>query len=133
MSGYLDANVLLRYLTGEPPALAARARRIIDTVAGLVLTDLILAETEFVLMQTYGVRREQVVDHLTGLLRKANLTTAPRGKDRMIQALALCRPSGRVSFADAFLWATAGEHPPRVVYTFDERFPADGVEVRSTA
>ena len=43
----------------------------------------------------------------------------------------VCRPSGRVSFADALIWAAAHMTPGKVVYSLDERFPADGVEVRS--
>ena len=50
--------------------------------------------------------------------------------DLAIQALRLCRPSGRVNFADALLWAVARAAAPARVWSFDQRFPADGIELR---
>lgn len=42
----------------------------------------------------------------------------------------MCRPSGRVSFGDAMVWAAARSAGVEVVYTFDRRFPSVGIEVR---
>jgi predicted nucleic acid-binding protein len=42
----------------------------------------------------------------------------------------LCRDSGSVSINDALLWATARGSRHAVVYTFDRRFPDDGVSAR---
>jgi predicted nucleic acid-binding protein len=36
-----------------------------------------------------------------------------------------------VSFADAMVWAAAQSSGVGVVYTLDERFPADGLELRT--
>ena len=38
----------------------------------------------------------------------------------------LCRPSGRVSFADALVWAAARSQTDASVYSLDERFPDEG-------
>jgi predicted nucleic acid-binding protein len=51
-------------------------------------------------------------------------------KDNLLQTLLLCRPSGRVSFADALVWAVARSTEEKVIYSLDERFPRDGVEVQ---
>ena len=48
----------------------------------------------------------------------------------LLSGLELCRPSGRVSVPDALIWAMARAQPPSVVYTFDRRFPAEGIELR---
>lgn len=47
----------------------------------------------------------------------------------MIEALLLCRPSGRTAFADALLWAEA-RASRAALYSFDERFPETGIDLR---
>ncbi len=42
---FIDTNILVRHLTGEPPDLAARSTRFLETERNLLLTDLVVAET----------------------------------------------------------------------------------------
>ncbi|MEW6033429.1 MAG: PIN domain-containing protein [Chloroflexota bacterium] len=130
MSGFLDTSVIVRYLTGDPPELAEKAAEIIDGVEPLRVTDVVLAETAYVLTSVYGISRSVVVDHLIAFLQKENISPFALDKGLVLQALLLCRPSGRVSFADAMVWAAARSSGGRVVYSLDERFPGDGLEVR---
>jgi predicted nucleic acid-binding protein len=51
----IDTNVVVRYLTGDDPDQAAKARRIVDGEAVLVTTTVLL-ETEWVLRGAYGFR-----------------------------------------------------------------------------
>ncbi len=128
--GFLDTSVVVRYLTNDPPDMAARAARLIDSEAELLLTDGILGEAAYVLLKRYGVPRAVVVDNLIALVRKRNVTVWRVEKDIAIQALQLCRPSGRVSFADALLWSIARMTADTVVYSFDKRFPAENITLR---
>ena len=73
-------------------------QRLVDDHVELLISDVALVETAYVLASTYGVPRETVVDHLIALLRKANTTTFRLPKEHVLEALTLCRPSGRVSF-----------------------------------
>ncbi|MEJ2262280.1 MAG: PIN domain-containing protein [Anaerolineales bacterium] len=130
MSALLDTSIIVRYLTGDPPDLAEEAARIIDKQANLQITDVVLAETAYVLSSIYRIPREVVVDHLILLLQKENIHPFFLAKDIVLQALLLCRPSGRVSYADALVWAAAQSTDEKIIYSFDERFPTDGVEVR---
>ena len=130
MSGFLDTSILVRYLTGDPSGLAEQAARLIDGGEELQVTDVVLAETAYVLTSVYRVRRNVVVDHLVAFLQKHNVSPFGLDKGIVLQALLLCRPSGRVSFADAMVWAAARSASSNVVYSLDERFPGDGVEVR---
>lgn len=123
--------MVVRYLTGDPPPLADRASRVIDHVDGLLLTDVALVETAYVLVSVYRIARAVVVDKLIEFVQKRNVGVPGLDKALVVQALLQCRPSGRVSFADALVWAAARCSGPQRVYTFDERFPADGIEVRS--
>ena len=131
MSGLLDSSKLVRYLTGDPPELAERASQVIDQEDGLLVSDVVIAETAYVLISVYKVPREIVVDYLILFIQKQNISPFALEKDNLLQALLLCRSSGRVSFADALVWAAARSTETQVVYSLDERFPRHGVEVRA--
>ena len=127
---FLDTSVIVRYLIGAPEDLARRSMEIIDQLDNLQIGGVALAEAAFVLTRVYGVPREYVVDSLMGILGKANVSTFGLNKDIALQALLMCRQSGRVSFADALIWAEARSAGSEIVYSFDERFPSDGLDVR---
>ena len=126
MSDLIDTSLIVRYLTGDPPLLADLSAQLIDGEADLTITDVVLVESAYVLRSVYGVPRERIVDQLVALLRRANIATFPMRKEQMIEALHLCRPSGRVSFGDAMIWAVA-RFTGRAIYTLDERFPRAGI------
>jgi predicted nucleic acid-binding protein len=124
----LDTSVVIRYITGDPFEQAKSAGRLIESSEALTLTDVVLAESAFVLSSNYGHGRGDVVDALAALVGRANVRASPIAKDSVLAALALCRPSGRLSIPDAMTWATA-KHQGLAVATFDRRFPGDGIEV----
>jgi len=132
VSGFLDTSVLVRYFMGDPPSQAREAAALIDSDEELLLTSVVLAEAAYVMTRFYHVERPLMIDRLIGVLGKANVKTFGMDKGPVLQALLLCRPSGRVSFADALLWATARSSGQNVVYSFDQTFPGEGLEVKST-
>jgi predicted nucleic acid-binding protein len=131
VSGFLDTSMIVRYLTGDPRDLAEQAARVIDFKEDLLISDVVIAETACVLTSAYKIPREVVVDNLILFLQKFNIRPFALEKDAVLQALLLCRPSGRVSFADALVWAAARSTAEKVIYSLDERFPREGVEVRA--
>ena len=46
MTGFLDTSIVIRYLTGDSPDLARHAAQIIDNEAGLLITDVALADAK---------------------------------------------------------------------------------------
>ncbi|HXU47124.1 MAG TPA: PIN domain-containing protein [Thermoanaerobaculia bacterium] len=128
-SAFIDSNFIVRYLTNDPPAMAKRAAALLDGTEPLLLCETILMASAYVLESVYGISREVLVDALAELVQKANITLTHLPKARVLEALHLCRPSRRVSFADALLWAEAREHGAAKIYTFDRRFPAQGVAI----
>ncbi len=130
MSGFLDTSMVVRYLTDDPPDLAAQAATVIDSEERLQVTDVVLAETAYVLTSVYHISRSIVVDHIIAFMQKKNIAPFALDKGVVLQALLLCKPSGRVSFADAMVWAVARSSGSDVVYSLDQRFPGDGLEVR---
>ena len=133
MNGFLDTSMIVRYLTGDPPDLAEQAAGIIDGQAELLVTDVVLIETAYVLISVYKIARSVVVDHLVALLQKENISPFTLNKGVVLQALLLCRASGSVSFADSMVWAAARSSNTKTVYSLDERFPSDGIEIRRQA
>ena len=133
MSGLLDTSMVVRYLMADVPELAEKASRIIDGEIDLEVTDVVLAETAYVLTSVYRVPRQEVVDHLIAFLQKKNINPLGIDKGFALQALLFCRPSGRVSFSDAIVWAAARSSGSGIIYSLDERFPKDGVEIRQEA
>ena len=127
---FLDTSFVVRYLTGIPTDLAERAASVIDRAEDLRISGVAIVETAYVLTTFYQLPRVNVVDHLIAFLQKENISLFGLDKGLVLQALLMCRPSGRVSFADALIWAAARSASSGVVYSLDERFPDDQLDVR---
>jgi predicted nucleic-acid-binding protein len=63
----LDTNVVVRFLTGDDPAQARRARRLIESNEILIAATVLL-ETEWVLRAGYGFDPERIHSSFLGLL-----------------------------------------------------------------
>lgn len=128
-----DTSVLVRYFIQDHPVRGPAAQRLLDGDRPVHLSLVALAETAFVLSRNYGVPREEIVDNLVGLLRKRNIQVLGGDKALAAAALLMCRPSGRVSYADALINADARVHSVAAMYTYDEHFPSDGLAIRDPA
>jgi predicted nucleic acid-binding protein len=129
MTAFLDTSVIVRYLTGDYPNMAKQAASIIDGSDEVLVTQGVLQETAHVLTRLYGLSRSFVVDQLIDFVRKASVRPYGINKPILLEALLMCRPSGRVSFPDAILWAVARSSEVSVVYTFDQKFPTTNLDV----
>lgn len=129
----VDTNVLVRYLLQDDPEKGPAAARLLDSTEDLGVSLVALAETAFVLSRVYGVPRDRVVDELVVLLRKRNVAVLGADKALVASALLSCRPSGRVNYADALINADAQAHAVETLYTFDERFPSEGLTLKRPA
>ncbi|MCH8893497.1 MAG: PIN domain-containing protein [Chloroflexi bacterium] len=127
----MDTSVVVRYIAGIPEDQADVAAYLIDHSDSLIVSGVVLVETAFVLRSVYSVPREEIVDGLVSFVRKDNIETYGMDKGLVLQGLLMCRPSGRVSFGDALIWAEARSGGGDTVYSFDQRFPSDGIEVRA--
>ena len=132
MSVFLNTSVIVRYLTNDHPEMSDQATQIIEEVDDLTITEGILGETAFVLTSVYGKSRSEVVGSLIDLVERDNISTYAMDKSLVLRGLEMCRPSGRVSIADAMIWAAARTDRASAIYTFDRRFPNQGIEIRQT-
>ena len=103
---WVDADVVLRLLTGQAQAQAAAAlmARADAGELRLRLCPLVVAEVVWVLTSAYDVPRAQVADVLTSFLASGGLVV----EDGMLLAVALAQMAEqRVDFVDAYLAAKA--------------------------
>ena len=85
----LDTNVIVRFLTGDHPAHSPRSRSLLARAAAgdvtLIVTDLALAETVWVLHSFYNVDRRAIAAALKDLIESAGIEV--QGKARVLSAL----------------------------------------------
>jgi len=116
VTAFVDTNVLIRHLTGEPPDQAARATRYLAGADELLLPDLILAEVAYVLESFYEAPRAQVA----ATLRAVMAYTAIRVLDAdLLQRAVEVYEVHRLDFADAYLVASAERTGVGVIASFD--------------
>ena len=123
----VDTNVVVRYLTGDDPGQAARARAVIDAGQVFVSTTVLL-ESEWVLRGVYGFAREEVAEALRAFSGLPGVSV----ESPALLAEALDRAEKGMDFADALHLAAAARC--ETMLTFDRRFieTARGTSVRVT-
>lgn len=104
MSAFIDTNVLVRHLTGDPPAMAARATAYLRQERELFLTDLVAAETVYVLESFYEVPRADVAQALRSLVAFESIVCVDPAL--LLRAIEVYETE-RIDFAEAYLVACA--------------------------
>lgn len=116
MSAFVDTNVLVRHLTGDPPEMAARATAYLGTERELLLTDLVVAETVYVLESFYETPRDQVAEAVRSLVAFASILCVDRAL--LLRAIEVYE-TDRIDFAEAYLVACAESTGVSKVASFD--------------
>jgi predicted nucleic acid-binding protein len=113
---FLDTNVIVRHLTADPPQLATRATRFLATGAQLLVTDLVIAETVYILESFYEAPRSQVAESLRSLIAFTSVTCVDPAI--LLRALEVYEVD-RLDFAEAYLVACAESTDVRRIASFD--------------
>ena len=116
MSAFVDTNVLVRHLIGDPPLLAARATAYLQRESELLVADLIVAETIYVLESFYEVARPEISEAMRALvvMESVNVIDAPL----LLRAVEIYEYD-RLDFAEAYLIASAESTGVMQVASFD--------------
>ncbi|HEY7215402.1 MAG TPA: PIN domain-containing protein [Thermoanaerobaculia bacterium] len=125
---WVDANVLLRFLTGEPESMAEQANRLMVRAERgevlLLLSPLVVAEVVWVLKSFYRRSYDEISRVVIPLISAEGVETEDR--ELLIRAIELARDKN-VDFSDAVL-ALQASRRSEAVCTFDEtdfkRLPA---------
>ena len=116
MSAFVDTNILVRHLTGDPPAMAARATAYLASASELYLADLIVAETVYVLESFYKAPRDKVATAMRSLVSMRSVVTVDPAL--LLRAIEV-HEIDRLDFAEAYLIACAESTGVGRVASFD--------------
>ena len=117
MTAFVDTNILVRHLTGDPQAMAKRATAFLATQPELYLADLIVAETVYVLESFYKAPRDQVANAMRSLIAMRSITTVDPAL--LLRAIEVYEVD-RLDFAEAYLVACAETAGIGTIASFDK-------------
>ena len=116
MSAFVDTNILIRHLTGDPPDQAARATLFLTAADELLLADLVVAEVVDVLESFYEVPRARVAELVRAIVAFPAVVVLDPAM--LLRALEVYE-TARLDFAEAYLVAQAERSGVGVVASFD--------------
>lgn len=116
MSAFVDTNVLVRHLTGDPPELAARATAYLRTERDLLLTDLVAAETAYVLESFYEAPRDEAARAVRSVVAFDSIVCVDPAL--LLRAVEVYE-TDRIDFAEAYLVACAESTGVGKIASFD--------------
>jgi predicted nucleic acid-binding protein len=116
VSAFIDTNVLVRHLTGDPADMAEAATEYLRTEVELLLTDVVAAETVYVLESFYEAPRDQVAQALRSLIAFGSVVCVD--PSLLLRAVEVYETE-RIDFAEAYLVACAESTGIARVASFD--------------
>ncbi len=117
MTAFVDTNILVRHLTGDPPEQAARATTFLAAADELLLADLVVAEAVSVLESYYEVPRARVAELVRAII--AFPTIVVLDPAMLLRSLEVYETDW-LDFAEAYLVAQAERSGIEVIASFDE-------------
>jgi predicted nucleic-acid-binding protein len=116
----VDTNVLIRYLTRDDQPQYEKARRLIDREVSkgepVLVSLLVLLETEWVLRSRYGLLKSEIVAAFSALLDTADLAF---GDEPSIERAVYSWKDSATDFADCLIEARNRRLGCRATATFD--------------
>ncbi|MCJ7749182.1 MAG: PIN domain-containing protein [Desulfobacterales bacterium] len=120
---FVDANVVLRYLTKDPPMMAEASLKLFTAAQkgkiSLKMIPITVAEVVWVLESFYSYSKNEIAETLTQFLFSDGLTVENLGS--IIEALTLYQKKN-LDFADAFLSVVSLQDDQPIIYSFDHDF-----------
>jgi predicted nucleic acid-binding protein len=124
---FIDTKVIVRHLTGDPPEMATRATAFLTSESEILLADLVLAETVYVLESFYKAPREQIAAAMRSLLATPSVMTVDPAV--LLRALEVYERD-RLDFAEAYLVACAESTGVNRIASFDRSIDRVGTVER---
>jgi predicted nucleic acid-binding protein len=116
LSSFVDSNILVRHLTGDPPEQAQRATDFLRGGESLILVDLVVAEVVYVLESVYEVERERVAELVRAVVGFPAVVVPDEAL--LLRTLEIYEQY-RTHFAESYLAACAEVSGVGVVASFD--------------
>jgi predicted nucleic-acid-binding protein len=119
---FVDTNLFIRYLTNDDPALADRVEKLLDDAATggvqLVTTELVMAETVWVLESSYRMNHVQIAPLVRGILATPGLEVI--NGDLIGKALVMYELQN-IDFVDAYIAALMEKQGIEDIYSYDRK------------
>ena len=116
LSAFVDTKVLIRHLTGDPPAQARRTTAFLRAADELFLPDLIVAEVVYVLESFYEVERERVAELVRAVIGYPAIVVVDASL--LLRALEVYEVE-QIDFEEAYLVASAEVTGVDTIVSFD--------------
>jgi predicted nucleic acid-binding protein len=113
---FVDTNVLVRHLTGDPPDLAARATRFLAGADVLLLSDVIVAEIVYVLASVYRASRPEIAGALSAILAYGAIRVVD---GELLQRAVEVYEHDRLDYPEAYLVACSERAGVGTIASFD--------------
>ena len=118
----IDTNVLVRFLVQDDEAQFEKARRLIrrEVAAGrrVLVNQLVLMETEWVLRSRYSISKNQILEAISGLL---DATDVQFEDEPVIEEAIFAWKEGAADFADCLIGARNRRLGCQATVTFDAK------------
>jgi len=119
---FVDTNLFIRYLTNDDPALADRVEQLLDDAATgavqLVTTELVIAETVWVLESSYHLNNARIAPLVRGILATPGLEVI--NGDLIGKALVMYELQN-IDFVDAYIAALMEKQGIQDIYSYDRK------------
>jgi predicted nucleic-acid-binding protein len=116
VTAFVDTNILIRHLTGDPPDQARRATAFLADADELLLPDLIVAEVVYVLESFYEVPADEVARLVRSVIAYPPIRTLDPAL--LLRSLEVYE-THRIDFAEAYLVASTETSGIPDVISFD--------------
>ncbi len=119
---FVDTNLFIRYLTNDDPILADRVEQLLDDAAAgsvqLVTTELVLAESVWVLESSYRLTHAQIAPLIRSILATPGMDVI--NGDLVGKALVMYELQN-IDFVDAYIAALMEKRGIKDIYSFDRK------------
>lgn len=119
---FVDTNLFIRYLTNDETALADRVERLLNEAATgsvqLVTTELVMAETVWVLESSYNLSHSQIAPLIRGILATPGMDVI--NGDLVGKALVLYELQN-IDFVDSYIAALMEKQGIHDIYSYDRK------------
>ena len=119
---FVDTNLFIRYLTNDDPVLADRVEKLLDEASSgnlaLISTELVMAETVWVLESSYNLTHIQIAPLLRSILATPGLEII--NGDIVSGALVLYEQKN-IDFVDAYIAVLMEKRGIKEIYSYDRK------------
>lgn len=120
---FLDTNIIIRFLTNDDPKKADLCEKLFkhakEGKQKLFISDLVIAETVWVLESMYNYPKNKLTDCIQKILNTPNIET--ENKDLLLNAITLYQLED-IDYIDAYNATIMGNKNIKEIYSYDTDF-----------